>query len=189
LPIALKAKWKAGMLMRENCLRVGLCWSGSRESQYDRFRNIPLRDLAPLFEIPGVEFYSLQLDVRDSDQAAFDEMDIFDVGSKVKNFLDTACVIAGLDLVITVDTSVAHLAGSIGVPTWVMLTSYRTYWLWIRGRIDNPWYPSAVAFRQPKDGDWKSVVAVVKDRLGGLIETRRSLSGTATSSETQHHVS
>ena len=189
LPLQLKAKWKSGMLMGEPRLRVGLCWSGSRESQYDRVRNIPLRELAPLFEIPGVEFYSLQLDIRDTDKAAFDEMDIFDVGSKVKNFLDTACVIAGLDLVITVDTSVAHLAGTVGVKTWVMLTSYRTYWLWIRGRTDNPWYPSATCFRQPHDGDWKSVVAVLRARLSDFVQQGRSQSAKTTSAETMHHVS
>jgi len=189
LPMKLKAKWKAGMLTGEPRFRVGLCWSGSRESQYDRVRNVPLRELAPLFEVPGVEFYSLQRDVRDGDKAAFDEMDVFDVGGKVKNFLDTACAIVGLDLVITVDTSVAHLAGSVGVETWVMLTSYRTYWLWIRGRTDSPWYPSATCFRQPRDGDWKSVVSVLKNRLSDLMGSRRAPSTKATSPETQHHVS
>ena len=162
LPAPIVRRWGAGLSKK---LNVGLCWSGSRESFYDKHRTIPLDAMSPLFDIPGVEFYSLVLDVREGDAEAFDRLPILDVGSKIKSFLDTACLVSQLDLVITVDTSVAHLAGTLGVPTWVMLTSYRTYWLWIKGRDDSPWYPSARSFRQSTDGDWDGVVARIKDGL------------------------
>lgn len=166
LPPALRDAWT--LPMRSDRIKVGLCWSGSRESEYDSHRNVPLAALAPVVELPGIDFYSLQIDVRDSDRAAFDAADIFDVGAKLKHFRDTACVVSALDLVITVDTSVAHLAGSLGVPTWVMLTSFRTYWLWIRDRDDCPWYPQTRAFRQTKDGDWADVVQRVRESLRSI---------------------
>lgn len=167
-PIA-KEVWQMPMGKK---LKVGLCWSGSRESEYYRHRNIPLAALAPLLEIDGVDFFSLVVDVWDGDREAFDKADVFDVGKKVQHFRDTACVVAGLDLVITCDTSVAHLAGSVGVPTWVMLTSFRTYWLWIRDRDDCPWYPRMKAFRQASDGDWAEVVNRVCESLRAILARR-----------------
>lgn len=154
------AKWKAPMLIHSTAgrLRVGLCWSGSRKSQYDAHRSVPFQQLAPLFQVSGVDFYSLQMDVREGDRAAYDESNIFGMADQFHTFEDTACAIRNLDLVITVDTSVAHLAGSIGVPTWVMLTAFRTYWLWIQGRSDCPWYPTAKAYRQEKHGEWGQVI-------------------------------
>lgn len=147
-------------------LKVGLCWSGGRNSQYDKHRNVPLAALAPLLDVDGVSFYSLQPDVRHEDKESYDAFDeIIGVGDKLKSFLDTACVVKNLDLVITVDTSVAHLAGTIGVPTWVMLTSFRTYWMWIKGRDDSPWYPSMRCFRQSVDGQWGDVVERVVSEL------------------------
>lgn len=175
LPATAVARWRAAMTMADggSRLRVGLCWSGNRESQYDRHRNVPFAALAPLFDaFPEAAFYSLQLDVRDGDRAAFDKSTIYDVGHKLKSFLDTACVVANLDLVITVDTSVAHLAGTVGVPTWVILTSFRTYWLWIRGRNDSPWYPSARCFRQTIDGEWGGVVAQIAGELAEFAASR-----------------
>jgi FkbM family methyltransferase len=163
LPTLMSRKWGAGL--SKSKLNVGLCWCGSRESFYDKHRTIPLDALSQLFEIAGIDFYSLVLDVRKTDVEAFDRLPVVDVGTQVASFLDTACLVSKLDLVITCDTSVAHLAGTLGVPTWVMLTSFRTYWLWIRGREDNPWYPSARCFRQDIDGEWGSVVARVKRDL------------------------
>lgn len=166
LPTLMSRKWAAGL--SKSKLNVGLCWCGSRESFYDKHRTIPLDALSPLFDLPGIDFYSLVLDVRKTDVEAFDRLPILDVGTNVTSFLDTACLISNLDLVITCDTSIAHLSGTLGVPTWVMLTSFRTYWLWIRGREDNPWYPSARCFRQDVDGDWRGVVARVKRDLEAL---------------------
>lgn len=145
--------------------RVGLVWSGGRKSRYDEYRSIPLAALAPLFKVAGHEFYSLQLDVRDEDKAAFNAAPLINLEPEIKNFQDTADIIHQLDLVITVDTSVAHLAGSCGVPTWVMLTAFRTYWLWVAEMTVSPWYPSIRLFRQGKDGTWAKVVEQVVSAL------------------------
>lgn len=176
LPEAQLARWKAPMLSLSAAgrLKVGLCWSGSRKSQYDKHRSIPLHELGSVLMLPGVDFYSLQLDVRDSDRDFYDSADIFGLGDKVFSFLDTACAIKGLDLVITVDTSVAHLAGSLGVPTWVMLTKFRTYWAWIQGRTDSPWYPSMRAVMQDTDGDWSGIVDKLIGYLTDVQEQRAS---------------
>lgn len=148
--------------------RVGLVWSGSRKSRYDQHRSIPLAELAPLLTVPGVTFYSLQLDVRETDQEAFANSRIVDLAPHLKTFEDTANAMKCLDLVITVDTSVAHMAGTVGVPTWVMLTTFRTYWLWIEKLKTSPWYPSVRVFRQERDGDWSSVVGQITGELTAL---------------------
>ena len=160
-------KWRSKMLLQsaQGRMRVGLCWSGSRKSKYDAYRSVPFEKLKPLFDVPGIDFYSLQLDVRDSDRPEFDRSDIYDCAKNFYDFLATACCVANLDLVVTVDTSVAHLAGSLGIPTWVMLTSFRTYWMWIRGRTDCPWYPSMRCFKQVVDGEWETVITQVADAL------------------------
>lgn len=163
LPHVEMHRWAVGL--DSNKINVGLCWSGSRDSQYDRYRNVPLEALAPLFGVPNCDFYSLQVGIRDSDKAAFDRLPIFDIGGKVRDFRDTASFVQALDLVITVDTSIAHLAGTLGVPTRVMLTNFRTYWLWQKGRTDNPWYPGMSATRQVVDGDWTGVIDMLRKEL------------------------
>lgn len=142
-------------------LKVGLCWSGSPKSKYDAWRSVPLEQLAPLWDLP-VEFYSFQMGVRDSDKAAFERLPMADLVPQIKDFGDTACAMRELDLMITCDTSVAHMAGTVGVPTYVMLTAFRTYWLWISKLKTSPWYPSVSVFRQEKDGEWGPVVDAIK---------------------------
>jgi FkbM family methyltransferase len=166
------ARWKGAVIARTftpGRLKVGLCWSGGRDSQYDKHRNIPLEALRPLFDIEGIDFYSLQLDVRDTDKVMFREVHIWNMESNLPNFLETACAIETMDLVITVDTAVAHLAGSLGVPTWVMLTSYRTYWLWQVGKLVCPWYPFARSYQQVTDGDWSTVVEEIEADLRASV--------------------
>lgn len=153
---------------RGRSLRVGLCWSGSPQSRYDAHRSIPLAELAPLFDLPGIQFFSLQLAVRERDRPAFERAFIADLTPFIETFSDTANLMAELDLVITVDTSVAHLAGTVGVPTLVMLTAFRTYWLWIEKLQTSPWYPSARVLRQERDGEWGLVVARVCGELRTL---------------------
>jgi tetratricopeptide (TPR) repeat protein len=160
VPLKLRRDLRAGV---DSDKRVGICWSGSLKSRYDQHRSIALEQLAPLFNIPGVEYYSLNKDVRESDKEAFERFGIKPV--VMDTFEDTANAMNNLDLVITVDTSVAHMAGTVGVPTLVMLTSFRTYWLWITGEETSPWYPSVRTIRQKKDGDWSNVVASVCDYL------------------------
>lgn len=174
-----KAEWQswrdriAALTKPDTTLRVGLCWSGSPKSRYDAHRSVPLAELAPLLSIRGAQFFSLQLGVRDGDAEIFQKFCAYDhtvdLSSGLKDFSDTAHAIAQLDLVITCDTSVAHLAGTVGVPTWIMLTAFRTYWLWIEKRTTSPWYPSARLFRQERDGDWAGVVEKIRDNLVNVI--------------------
>lgn len=149
-------------------LKVGLCWSGSLMSKYDAHRSVPLKLLAPLFDAPNVEFYSLQVDVRGGDSEIMRGLPMIDLAKYFKTFRDTAHAVKCLDLVLTVDTSVAHLAGTVGVQTWVMLTAFRTYWLWIEKQQTSPWYPSVRLFRQRRDGDWPEVIARIGNELRRL---------------------
>lgn len=149
-------------------LKVGLCWTGSLKSRYDAHRSIPLEKLSPLFDLPGVTFYGLQKDVRESDRATLAQSPIIDIADRLETFEDTANAMACLDLMITVDTSVAHMAGTVGVPTWIMLTAFRTYWLWIAKLATSPWYPSVRLFRQERDGDWPGLVRRISAELSRL---------------------
>lgn len=156
-------------------LRVGLCWTGSTRSKYDAHRSVPLAALAPLADLPGIEFFSLQKDVRESDQEAYGAMigaGMRDFTAGFASFVDTAAAMRALDLVVTVDTSVAHMAGTVGVPTIVMLSAFRAYWLWENAREDCPWYPSVKVIRQAKDGDWGDVIERVKAEIVARLDAR-----------------
>lgn len=146
---------------------VGLCWAGNPGNSNDHNRSIPLRELIPLLGVPGLRFLSLQRMLRDGEEAilrAYANVDI-DTDRKGIDFADTAALIAGLDLVITVDTAVAHLAGALGKPVWVLLP-FSAHWAWLRDREDSPWYPTATLFRQRRPGEWSGVVERVAHALG-----------------------
>ena len=144
--------------------RIGLAWSGNAAHKNDQNRSIGLQFLSPLLDI-GATFVSLQKDVRDADAAFLREReDILHFGDALKDFSDTAALISNLDLVISVDTSVAHLAGALGKPVWVLLT-YVPDWRWLLDRDDSPWYPTARLFRQNDARTWDDVIARVRDRL------------------------
>lgn len=156
--------------INQDSLAIGLCWSGSPNSKYDNHRSVPLTELAPLFEaLPSAQFYSFQLGVRDRDLPVFEAMRatgrLIDLADGLTDFQQTATAMSRLDLMLTCDTSVAHMAGTVGVPTWVMLTAFRTYWLWQKGRNTTPWYPSMTFIRQQKDGDWPEAVSRVARML------------------------
>jgi hypothetical protein len=146
---------------------IGVCWAGSRKSRYDAHRTIPF-DRLPLW-VRGVRFVPLQEDVREEDReayfAAIEAGRLVPPPRKYVDFGITAEVISALDGVISVDTSVLHLAGSLGVPTFAMISAFRAYWVWIQNRTDNPWYPSIEVFKQRRDGDWGDVVDRVSSRL------------------------
>ena len=172
--VELLKKW-AHAIPDVGVLNVGLCWAGNPESRYDEHRTIPLEMLRPLIDLQyahKVRFFSLHLDIRDGDWTAYDSMDMAPIGERFTNYRETAHAMKCLDLVITVDTSVAHMAGTVGVPTWILTTRFRTYWLWLKGRNDTPWYPSVELIRQPLDGDWPSAVAVAREKLLGLLASR-----------------
>lgn len=141
---------------------IGLAWSGPECMDNG---SIPLDLLSPLFEYPRLEFFSLQDEVKNEDKAAFDRLDIFNMGQKFKSYLDAACSIKSMDLVITVDNAIAHLAATLNVPCFLLLPKYRSNWLWASNKNVSPWYPSVRIFRQFKDGDWTSVVAEVQKAL------------------------
>lgn len=135
--------------------RVGLVWAGST---VDPQRACALKDLLPLWDIPGVVFYSLQKGKAEQDLTALPpERAITALGRRLKDFDDTASVLAGLDMIISVDTAVAHLAGAMGKPVWVLLT-YVPDWRWMLNRSDSPWYPTARLFRQHQKDDWTRAV-------------------------------
>ncbi|GAC1346258.1 MAG: hypothetical protein NVSMB18_27950 [Acetobacteraceae bacterium] len=141
-------------------LRVGLAWAGNPEFVDDRKRSIDPSLLAPLRDVAGTAFFGLQFGA----QSCPAELPIVDLMRDVKDFRDTAEAIAGLDLVITVDTAVAHLAGTIGVPVW-LLSRFRGCWRWLEGREDSPWYPGMRVFRQAEPNDWRGLVARVREDL------------------------
>jgi tetratricopeptide (TPR) repeat protein len=166
------ARWRAGVAAcgRER-LRVGLVWAGSprpadvRAHFTDRRRSIPLAALAPLGAVAGVQWISLQKDAADLDAAGFP---LLDPMRAVADFADTAAIVAQLDLVIAVDTAVAHVAGALGVPVW-LLSRFDGCWRWLTERDDSPWYPSLRLYRQPAPGDWTPVVQRVVQDLRTLI--------------------
>ena len=146
--------------------RVGLVWSGKPDHVNDHNRSMPLSRLAPVLSVPGVQFVSLQRETRDSDlieAARWPNLTRFDEAHS--DFADAAAAICLLDLVITVDTAVAHLAGALGKPVWILISHIQD-WRWLIGRSDSPWYPSARLFRQAAPGDWDGVIADLAAALG-----------------------
>ena len=155
-----------------NSFRVGLVWKGSVLFENDADRSLPsLEVLAPLWELSGITFISLQKGSGENESAnPPGGLKLLDLGPELHNFADTAAVVFHLDLVICVDTAVAHLAGALGKPCWVMLPEYKTDWRWLKNRPDSPWYPTAIRlFRQNSIGDWSTVVDQLVIALGQLI--------------------
>jgi tetratricopeptide (TPR) repeat protein len=150
--------------------RIGLVWSGSALHANDRHRSIPLSMLARVIS-NRFHFVSLQKDVRSTDLATLKELPtILHAGEELEDFADTAGLIANLDIVLSVDTSVAHLAGAMGKSVWILLP-FNPDWRWMLERTDSPWYPSARLFRQPKPGDWDSVMAEVTGALDTICQS------------------
>jgi hypothetical protein len=155
-------------------LRVGLVWSGSPLHTRDRQRSIPLAQLCALTEIPGATFYALQKGPAAKDLLDMPiDMNLIDLSGYLNDFADTAAALAHLDLVVTADTAVAHLAGALGKPVWILLT-HNPDWRWLLGRADSPWYPTARLFRQRAAGDWSSPIECILGELLRLIATTRA---------------
>lgn len=162
----LVAKWS--QLLPQSDLRVGMAWKGSTLFENDADRSLPSLDmLAPLGAINGVHFISLQKGAGEDEALAPPAgLKLQAIASELHDFSDTAAVIANLDLVISVDTAVAHLAGSLGKTCWVLLPDYRTDWRWLTERSDSPWYPQHMRlFRQPAGGNWVPVIDALVDAL------------------------
>jgi Flp pilus assembly protein TadD len=144
-------------------LKVGLAWAGTPGHRNDHNRSIKLQHLAPLAQADGMQFISLQKGPAAA-QTRNPPMEIADWSSEFKDFADTAALVENLDLVIAVDTAVAHLAGAMGKPVWAMLP-FSPDWRWMVNRSDSPWYPTMRLFRQPAPGDWTTVVGQVTSAL------------------------
>ncbi len=151
--------------------RIGLCWQGSQRQQSNHLRSLPVAALAPLAELPGVGAVSLQMDGADEIAAAKLSDRIRDFGDELDRdgaFVDSAAIIENLDLVVTVDTAIAHLAGALGRPAWLLLGSAPDY-RWLLTREDSPWYPTLRIFRQQKQREWGPVVERVRQALARRI--------------------
>jgi len=145
--------------------RVGLCWSGNPGFSADIFRSMTLEVFAPLLADPALEVHLVQTDIRAGDDAvAAAHPGVVDLRRELVDFADTASVLERMDLVISVDTAVAHLAGALGRPVWIMLP-FAADWRWLEGRADSPWYPTARLFRQAVLGDWVPVLGAVQAAL------------------------
>jgi tetratricopeptide (TPR) repeat protein len=163
-----KGKTADGRLTNASGLKVGFVCSGSRTRRDNRTRSFDPAQMAMLLDVQGVTFFSLQTDAPD---AALDPA-IVDLGPTLKDFGDTAAAVEALDLVISVDTALAHLAGAMGKPVWALL-SFAPGFLWMLEREDTPWYPTARLFRQPEWGDWQTVFYDVKAALRDLVRERK----------------
>lgn len=155
-------------LLPASGIRVGLVWKGNANFENDADRSLPSLDmLAPLGEVAGVRFVSLQKGAGE-DEARHPPaaLPLLALGDALEDFADTAALLSSLDLLISVDSAVAHLAGALGKPCWLLLPDYRTDWRWLTGRTDSPWYPQHMRlFRQPAGGGWPAVVAAVAEAL------------------------
>ena len=165
------AAWRSG-LEPAALPRIGVVWAGNPANAFDRRRTMPLRHLLPLLRAPGVKFFALQKDLRPGDRELLAELpEVTVLSERLTDFADTAAVVSMLDLVITICTSTAHLTGGLGRPMWVTLP-FSSDFRWFRHRPDSVWYPTARLFRQPKIGDWDSVVAEVRDALADFVAAR-----------------
>jgi len=165
-PAAAIERWRAELVLSSPRLRVGLVWAGSAGSGLDAARSCRLADLAPLGAVGGIEWISLQRGPTTAQLAAF-PLPIADIGSTVEDFADTAAVILQLDAVVTVDTSVAHLAAALGRPTLILLSRWPA-WRWLLDRTDSPWYRTAELYRQRRPGEWSRPVGEIAARLAAL---------------------
>jgi tetratricopeptide (TPR) repeat protein len=158
-------KWEKIMRYNDYQHRIGIVWAGSPDHERDRFRSVPLEALSPLSQGNDILFYSLQKGVAaELGKNPPAGMKLIDLTEQINDFSDTAALIAQLDLVISVDTAVAHLAGAMGKPVWTLLP-FVPDWRWQLDRADSPWYPTMRLFRQPASGDWDSVIISVKEEL------------------------
>lgn len=155
--------------------RVGLVWAGNPTNANDPERSLSPDLLAPVLAVPGVRFYGLQKPPRPGDAEAFGRLGaaVTDVAADIGDFAETAAVIAHLDLVISADTAVAHLAGALGKPVWIAVP-FASDWRWLVGRDDSIWYAAARLFRQERRGDWAPVMARMAAALEAFAEEHRS---------------
>jgi ADP-heptose:LPS heptosyltransferase len=156
----------ADVLGPKNRLRVGFCWSGRRDTWINRHKAVPFEDMLALIKRnPNYEWINLQCDCTEEEEAELVAAGVRAYPGSIRNFADSAALIHHLDVVLSVDTAVAHLSGALGRPTWVMLSQYALDWRWLLNRDNSPWYGTASLFRQPAMGDWTSVMDKINQYL------------------------
>jgi hypothetical protein len=148
--------------------RIGLVWQGNPRQVDEPHRSIPLRALAPLLKLDGATFHGLQRDHGRDQLGDVPEGRVVDLGPRLDDLATTAAIVAQLDLVITTCTAMAHLAGALGRPVWILLKRGAD-WRWMLDRSDSPWYPSARLFRQRRPGDWRGVADQVTEMTRAWI--------------------
>ncbi|SAK40064.1 tetratricopeptide repeat protein [Caballeronia temeraria] len=195
LPKNLLDRWKHAVRKRvaSRGMKVGLVWAGSsglgnvrpgRHISLDEERSVKLDQFVGPLRVPGITFVSLQKGPAEAQLRQLpEELRPVDMMSGVTDFADTAAIIANLDLVVSVDTAVAHLAGALGKPVWIM-SRVGGDWRWLLGREDSPWYPSARIFRQKRTGDWTDVVERIEQCLRELVQNPAGLPGVSGATRT-----
>lgn len=177
-------------LARIDGFKVGIAWQGSLQHKGDRIRSVPLSRFAPLAALPGVQLLSLQkgAGVEQLTNGPAASLGVMGLGARLADsFSDTAAAVLGLDLVVCVDTALAHAAGAVGAEIWV-LVPFAADWRWLRERPDTPWYPTMRLFRQPRPGDWDTVFARVAAELAVRLRTRKQgISSSTVSNEAPDH--
>jgi hypothetical protein len=164
--------WRARLGPRDGSLRVGLVWAGNPQVANDRVRSPRLAPLRPLFDVPGVTWCLLQQgDGRRDLEPALPPGRVLDLAPHARDFADTAAAMAELDLMVSSDTSTAHLAAALGVPTWVIL-HYAADWRWMEGE-STAWYPGLRIFRQGEPGGWPEAVGRLRAALASLAASPR----------------
>jgi len=160
------AKFWQDKLGPKKQLRVGVCWSGRPDSWINRHKGMPFDVMLDLIKRnPSTEWFNLQVECTPEQNKVLEQNGVKTFAGDIHNFADTAALVHHMDVVISVDTAVAHLAGALGRPTWIPLNWYGTDWRWLLNRDSSPWYPSARLFRQPQLGDWQSVTDKIHQYL------------------------
>ena len=152
--------------------KVGLVWAGNPDHEKDHVRSIALKDLISLADIPGVRLFGLQKGTAAGQATGIAaKTGLINLGPELEDFSDTAAVMANMDLIISVDTAAAHLAGAMGLPVWI-LVYFSPDWRWMLDRHGSPWYPTMRLFRQQKRDDWGGVICQVSDELKKAVQKR-----------------
>jgi hypothetical protein len=164
------AEWRKKLAVKAKP-RVGVVWSGSRLLRNDK-RSMALAEMLPLVR-DWAEWVSLQKEVPEADvDLLASRSDLRPLGRELRDFADTAALVELMDVVVTVDTSIAHVAGAMGKPVWILLPHNQHDWRWMLDRKDSKWYPTARLFRQSSNGDWAGVISQVDDELSRCFGAR-----------------
>jgi len=157
--------------LQNSCFKIGIVWAGKPEHKNDHNRSIPLKNFAPLSSIKGVVVYGLQKGEAARQAENSTAQVIKNFGDKLEDFSDTAGLICNLDLLISVDTAVAHLAGAMGKPIWLLIPSVMQDWRWLLDRNDSPWYPNMTIYRQQKSGEWDTEIYQMATTLDRILQS------------------